>query len=113
MLLFGAMVFRPAVRADDAAGVKLRLQAHFAAKDDAARQSAPHALADQPAPAELDKRAKLVRDALARPARKGLTRTAGNDAFVVTPRGYDEKARYATLVSLHGHGNSAHLDALR
>ena len=125
VVAFAGAQGNPARRAlaDDGQGTKLRLKAYFAAADADARQAALDALASEPVPAELDRRVRLLRDAQPPSVspRKAYTRLTEKlalpgggevETYTVTPKGYDEKKTYAGLVSLFGHGNSAHLYSL-
>lgn len=100
------------VLAQDAEGLRLRLEAFFAAKDEDARKKAEDALEGVPVPHDLAGRVQALRRALPLAARKGASRIdeklAAADAFFVTPKGYDPKKAVPVVLSLHGRGGDGH-----
>jgi predicted esterase len=110
-----ALCVLPAL-AQETPGLRLRLQAYFAAKDDDARARALAALETAVVPTEPEKRAKLLRDGLGLAPKKPFARidetlAGGGDtseAFFVTPKSYDERKSYPAVLSLHGRHGTGH-----
>ncbi|HZV01095.1 MAG TPA: prolyl oligopeptidase family serine peptidase [Planctomycetota bacterium] len=97
--------------ADDKEGLKLRLDAWFAADNDEARKKVLEGLEGVAVPKDLAGRVQAIRRSLPYPARKPLVRSAeklaDHESFFVPPKGYDAHKLYGTLLAYHGrHGDA-------
>src|SRR5581483_4588894 len=101
-----------AVLAQDADGLRLRLEAVFSAKDAEGKKKALDALEGTPVPKDLKARVEALRRALPPPARKGASRitekVGARECFFVTPKGYDAKKSYPAVFSFHGRNGDGH-----
>jgi predicted esterase len=107
-LVCGFAVF---ASADDKEGLKLRLDAWFAADSDDARKKVLEGLDGVPVPKDQAGRVQAIRRSLPIPPRKALVRSeeklAEHEAFFVPPKGYDVHKAYGSVLNLHGrHGDA-------
>ncbi len=103
-----ALVFTGVVLAEDAEGLRLRVEAWLTAKDEATKKTALDALDGLTVPKELAARVAALRRSLPPPApRKGNARfdekVGEADAYFATPKGYDGKKLASVLISIAGH----------
>src|SRR4051812_27006345 len=108
-----ALLAASSVLAQDAEGLRIRLDAWFGAADDSTRATALAALESATVPRDLAGRVRAIRRSLPAIARKPASRVtetvAGLECFFATPTGYDAKKSFSGVISLHGkHGNGHH-----
>jgi predicted esterase len=110
--LLVALAFSGAVLAQDADGLRLRLEAYLHAENDDQKKSALDSLESVAVPRDPIGRVQAIRRALPVPTRKSSSRikeTLGEvECFFVTPKSYSPKKPVPVVVSIHGRGGSGH-----
>ncbi|MEZ0230630.1 MAG: hypothetical protein ACAI25_18560, partial [Planctomycetota bacterium] len=101
-----------AVLAQDAEGLKLRLESFFNAKDAEAKKKALDAIESAVVPKDMKGRVDAIRRAVSLPARKGGARVTeavlDKECFFVPPKGYEPKKLVATAFSFFGSEGNGH-----
>ncbi len=100
------------VLAQDAEGLKVRLEAYFSAKDAEAKKKALDAFEGAVVPKDLKGRVAAIKRVVTPPTRKGGSRVTEKvlerDCYFVPPKSYDVARPVATVVSFFGREGNGH-----